>query len=213
MSVTLQPAALSAGKGWAAKLSKTFSATFEPGQHSSTTPSSAMRLDQVGILDGAHAMADTRRADVVERGLDAFPAHQFAGMDGDAEPRLAGDLEGADIVLELAHALVAGHAEAGHQRMPASGGEARRLLDRFDADMAHAGDDHAALDAGLGLGARHAFAERVGVGLGRQAGLLGMVGRGEDLRIDGAVARQAGQIVVGEPGIVLFGAEQVGEKS
>ena len=88
--------------------------------------------------------------------------------------------------------------------------KARRGLDRFDAEMAHAGDDHAAFDAGLGLGARHAFAERVGVGLRRQPGLQRMVGRGEDLRIDGAVARQAGQIVVGEPRIVLFGAEQVG---
>ena len=102
---------------------------------------------------------------------DAFPAAQFAGMDGDAEAGLAGDLEGADIILEIAHALVAGDAEAGHQRMAASGREARRRLDRLDADMAHAGDDHAALDAGLGLGAQHAFAERVGIGLRRQAGL------------------------------------------
>ena len=76
--------------------------------------------------------------------------------------------------------------------------------------MAHAGDDHAALDAGLGLGARHAFAERVGVGLRRQAGLDGMVGRGEELGIDRAVAGQAGQIVLGQPRIVLLGAEQVG---
>ena len=65
--------------------------------------------------------------------------------------------------------LLAGHAEAGHQRMAAFRGEARRRLDRLDAEMAHAGHDHAALDAGLGPGARHAFAERVGVGLRRQA--------------------------------------------
>ena len=37
-----------------------------------------------------------------------------------------------------------------------------------------------------------------------------MVGRGEDLGIDRAVAGKAGQVVVGEPRIVLFGAEQVG---
>ena len=106
----------------------------------------------------------------------ALPAGEFAGMDGDAEPGLARDLEGPHIVLEVAEALLAGHAEAGDQRMAASGGEARRRLDRFDAEMAHAGDDHAALDAGLGLGARHAFAERVGVGLRRQAGLAAWSG-------------------------------------
>ena len=90
-------------------------------------------------------------------------------MDGDAEPGLAGDLEGPHIVLHVAEALLAGHAEAGDQRMAASRREARRLLDRFDAEMAHAGDDHAAFDAGLGLGARHAFAERVGIGLAATA--------------------------------------------
>ena len=92
-------------------------------------------------------------------------------MDGDAEPGLARDLEGAHIILDVAEALLAGHAEAGDQRMAASRGKARRRLDRFDAEMADAGDDHAAFDAGLVAGAHHAFAKRVGVGLRRQAGL------------------------------------------
>ena len=68
--------------------------------------------------------------DVIERGRDAFPAGQFAGMDGDAEPGLARDLEGAHIVLDLADPLVAGHAEAGDQRMAAARGEPCRLLRR-----------------------------------------------------------------------------------
>ena len=72
--------------------------------------------------------------------------------------------------------LFAGHAEAGDQRMAASRREARRRLDRFDAEMAHAGDDHAAFDAGLGLGARHAFAERVGIGGGDSPALLAWSG-------------------------------------
>ena len=37
-----------------------------------------------------------------------------------------------------------------------------------------------------------------------------MVGRDEDLGIDRAVARQAGEIVVGQPRIVFLRAEQVG---
>ena len=48
-------------------------------------------------------------------------------MDGDAEPGLARDLEGAHIVLDVADALVAGDAEAGDQRVAAAGREARRL--------------------------------------------------------------------------------------
>ena len=167
-------------------------------------------LDEIRVFDGADAVADARRLDVVERGLDALPAHQFAGMDRDAEACLARDLEGTHIVLEVAHPLVAGDAEAGHQRMSAAGREPRRLLDRFDADMAHARHDHAALDAGLGLGARHALAERVGVGLRRQARFGRMIRRGEDLGIDRPIAGEAGQIVVGEPRIVLLGAEKVG---
>ena len=102
----------------------------------------------------------------------ALPAGQLAGVNGDAEPRFAGDLEGADIVFELAEKLVARHAEAGHQRMRAACGEARRLLDRLDAEVPDADDDHAALDAGLGLGPRHAFAKRVRIDLGGQAGTL-----------------------------------------
>src|SRR4051794_11564698 len=107
-------------------------------------------------------MADTRRADVIERRLDALPAHQLAGMDGYAEAGLAGDLEGPDVILKIADPLIAGDAEPAYQRMPAAGREARRLFDRFDAGIAHAGDDHTTLDAGLGLGTHHAFAERLG---------------------------------------------------
>jgi hypothetical protein len=92
----------------------------------------------------------------------------------------------------------------------ASGGEARRGLNRFEADMPHAGYDHAAFDPGLGLGPRHAFAERVGIGLRRQTGLRRMVRRGEYLGIDRAVARQAGQVIFGEPRIIVLRAEQVG---
>ena len=144
---------------------------FDTGQTSSTTPFVGDALDEVGVLDGAHAVADARRPDVVERGRHALPAGELAGMHGDAETGLARDLEGAHIVFEVAEPFLAGHAEAGDQRMTAFGREARRRLDRFDAEMAHARHDHAALDAGLGLGARHAFAERVGVGGRRQPGL------------------------------------------
>lgn len=137
--------------------------------------------DKIGVFDGAHAMADARRADVIERRLDRLPPRQFACVNGNAEPGLAGDFECPDVVLHLADPLVAGDTEAGYQRMSAARGKARCLLDGLDAGMAHAGDDHAALDAGLGLGAGHAFAERVSIGLGRQARLHGMIRRGEDL--------------------------------
>src|SRR5207249_9126168 len=73
--------------------------------------------NEVGVLDGAHAMADARRADMIERCLHTFPAHQLAGMDSDAKTCLAGDLESPYIILEIADALVTGDAETGHQRM------------------------------------------------------------------------------------------------
>ena len=63
-------------------------------------------------------MADARRPDVVQRTLDAIGAAELAGVDGDAEARLAGDLESPQIVVEMAVPLVAGDAEPGHQRMP-----------------------------------------------------------------------------------------------
>ena len=149
---------------------------------------------------------------MVERGGDGLPARQLARMDGDAEPGFSRDLEGTHIVLHLARALVAGDAEAGDARIAAAGGEARRLLDRLDADMAQADHDHAPLDAGSGAGAGDALAERVRIGLRRQAGARGVVGRDEDFRIDRAVAGERGQVVVGQQRIVLFGTEQPGGK-
>ena len=56
---------------------------------------------------------------MVERGGDALPACQFAGMDRDAEARFPGHVESAGEIGGVPGALVPGHPEAGDQRMSA----------------------------------------------------------------------------------------------
>src|SRR3546814_1605072 len=61
---------------------------------------------QVRVLDGAHAMADPGRSHEVERIADAFGSADFAGMHGQAEAGIAGDVEGPGIVQNAPHPLV-----------------------------------------------------------------------------------------------------------
>ncbi len=125
------------------------SATFEPGTAFEDDAFVGDPLDQIGVLDGPYAMADAAGADVVERARHAFPAGEFASMDGYAEAGLARDFERPHVILNIAEALFAGHAEAGDQRVTAFRGEARGGLHRLHAEMTHPGNDHAPLDAGL----------------------------------------------------------------
>ena len=108
---------------------------------------------------------------------DALPAGQFAGMHGDAEPGLAGDLEGPHIVLDVAEALLAGHAEAGDQRVAAS---APRSAPPASTDSTPKWRTPVTIMRPsmpvLALARSHAFAERVGIGGGRQAGLAAWSG-------------------------------------
>ncbi len=67
-------------------------------------------------------MTDTRRFDEVKRITDAEGAADFTGMDRQAKPRITGDVEGAGIIGNAAHALLARHVEARHQRIVAAGG-------------------------------------------------------------------------------------------
>ena len=74
-------------------------------------------LDKGRILDRADAMADALDAEMVERGADAVRPPELAGMDRQAKARLAGDAKGVLEITRVVHPLVAGDAEAGHQRM------------------------------------------------------------------------------------------------
>jgi hypothetical protein len=53
---------------------------------------------------------------VIERIGDAEGTADLAGMDGQAKAGIAGDIEGAGIIGDAAHAFLAGKVEAGHQR-------------------------------------------------------------------------------------------------
>ena len=76
----------------------------------------------------------------------------------DAKASLAGDFEGADVILDLADMLAAGKPETCHQPVATSGGKSCRPLDGLHASLANAGHDHAAFNAGSGPGLLDPFA-------------------------------------------------------
>src|SRR5690606_3400280 len=115
---------------------------------------------------GPYAMADAGGADMIERVAHAESARQFAGMDGDAEAGIAGDVEGAGELGDTVHALLAGKIEAGDQRMRPARGIFRRLHHAFRSEMSDADDKKARLDAGLCPGPLRALGEAAHIGIG-----------------------------------------------
>ena len=109
-------------------------------------------------------------------------------MDSQTEPRLAGDLEGVFVVTHIAETLIAGHAETGHQPMPAGGGKPGRILDRTRSEMAHARYNDPSLDARCRPRALDPLAQGICVGHAGEPGAFGMIGRGEYLRVNGSLA-------------------------
>jgi len=159
--------------------------------------------DQVRILDRPHAMANPAGSYQVQRVGDGKGAAEFAGMYGQPEARLAHDVEGRGIVGHPVHPLLAGHVEAGHQRVV----ERRRPFGPgehvFRPQMPFADDHHAAFDAGLLPGGKNAGRQSADIVVGRQADGLAMVGRDEQLAIDRVRGGQLEKIGLGQRSIVL----------
>ena len=165
---------------------------------------------EVGVLDGAHAMADPRDAEMVERGAHALRAAEFAGMHGEPESGLAGDAEGVGEVPGVVHAFVAGDAEAGDQRMRLVRHRLGGDEDAVRAVMAHAGGDHPPDDAGRGFRIANALRQALDIVAIGKAGGERVVGRDKHLAIDRAFGGEAGEIGEGEVAIVLRRAEDGG---
>ena len=102
---------------------------------------------------------------MVERIAHAEGAGKLAGMDGDAEAGVAGNVEGAGEIGDAVHALLAGEIEASDQRMRPARGILRRLHNPLRAEMANADDEKARLDTGLGPRALGSFGKAAHVGI------------------------------------------------
>jgi hypothetical protein len=74
---------------------------------------------------------------------------------------------------------------------------------RLDAEVAHAGDEDAALDAGLLACVVDPARDAVDVLLVREAHEPRVVGRGGELHVDRALARASGEVLVGDVAVVL----------
>ena len=62
--------------------------------------------DELGILNGADAMADAGGFDEVESIRDAESTADFTGMDGEAEAGFTGDVEGTGVVADSMTAVM-----------------------------------------------------------------------------------------------------------
>ena len=147
---------------------------------------------QLGILAGAHAVADPADPER-EAAADAVRPRPLAGVDGQAEPGLAGDRERVGEVLGREARLVAAHAEAGDVRMRTLDRAARDLAGLVGTEVADAAHDDAALDAGLVAGVVDALGEGGEVLLVGQADVGGVVGRRGQLDVDRPLRARTGR--------------------
>ena len=126
-------------------------------------------------------MADPADAER-EPAADALRPRPLAGVDGEAEPGLARDLERGREVRGREARLVAAHAEAGDVRMRALDRAAGDLAGLLGAEVADAAHDDAGLDAGLRARVVDALGERGEVLLVGEADLRRVVGASRSAR-------------------------------
>ncbi len=117
---------------------------------------------------------------------NAEGAADFAGMDGEAEPGIAGDVEGAGIVGNAAHALLAGHIEAGDQRIIGLSRHIRaRRFDAFRAEMPHRRRRSAGIRCRFSPSPRRCRRPMPAmIGVGTEADALAVVGRNDEFAVD-----------------------------
>lgn len=182
---------------------------FEPGQNLQNRSRLNQPGNEIGIFDGAHAVADPRRLDEIERIGNAFRAADLTRMDGQPKARIAGNIEGAGVVCNPAHALFAGHVEAGHQRMPGAGRIFRRRDHPFRTEMPLAGYDDAGFDAGFFFRNPDAFGDTGKIGVCAEPDAVTMVWRDDNFAIDGVGLRKLGQIGFRQDRIILIRLEHL----
>ena len=86
------------------------------------------------------------------------------------------------------------------------GGVARHPHGSLDAEVAHGRDQDAGFDAVVGASVVDAAGDPLQVLLVAQADELRVVGRGDQLDVDGAVAGAACEVLVGDVAVVVAAA-------
>ena len=172
-------------------------------------------VDQAMVLDDGDAVVDSLRAQDVDGDPDVVrtAAHRLARVAGPAEPRPR-RLEESRSVRPEVHAKLGGiRADADHPLGPSGPTERRQPLDELEpggrpVGAVDVGDQHAP-DAGLRLGARDAVREP-GDDL-PEVLAVGKVARGceEHLAVPQPMAGRVDERLVGDPGPVVAGAEQL----
>src|SRR5918994_2344460 len=165
--------------------------------------------DQCGILDRPYAVRHPRDRQR-QRGADRAGAVVLAGVDGAAEPGRRRGLIRAREQARGPRGLVADEVEADHVRMAVVGVAADDRLRRLDAEVAHGGDHDPALDPVRVARVVDPLGD-AGVVLGvREADGGGVVGRRDQLDVDGALGRARAQVFEGDVAVILRGADDAG---
>ena len=159
------------------------------------------------VLEGAHAVADARNAEPVERVDHGLRAHELARMGREPEPGIARDVECGGEVARMVLPLVAGEAESRDPGVRVFGHGARGFQHGFRSEMAHTRRDDAAFDAGSAPRLVHALHDGLDEGGPAEAGHVRMCGRHEDLAVDRALLREPRVVIERERAVILRRAE------
>ncbi len=155
-------------------------------------------------------MAEARHGQGTDRLANHLGAGEFAGMGRAAQPGLGGDGEGAGELRRRPARFVAGQAEAAHVGNGMTGRQYRERLGRAGAAMTLAVDDDAGFDSGFAPRGGDAGGDALHlVGIG-QADIGAAARRHLQLGIDGALGRDAREIVERHVAIVLGRAHRAG---
>src|SRR4051795_11621935 len=161
---------------------------------------------QLRILGGADAVAYAGDAEG-EALADALGTVPLPGVDGEAEPGVARDREGARELAGGVVGLVAAHAEARHvgvRPLDRATGDLARLRRTEMADAAH---HDPRLDPGLRACVVDSLRQRGEVLLVGQPDTGGVVGRRGELDVDRALLRAGDEVLVDDVAVVLARAD------
>ena len=137
------------------------------------------------------------------RAADGLRTGVLARVDGAAQAAVGGDRERARERLGREARLVAGHVEADDVRVAVRHDAPRDLLGALDAAVAQARGDDPRLDAEALAGVVDALGDRVEVLLVGEADGGRVVGRGDELDVDRALLRAAGEVLERDVAVVL----------
>ena len=155
-------------------------------------------------------MADARRAHQrrAHRATLKAPAH-FAGMDGEAEAGIAGDVEGAGKIRDRRMRSSPARLKPVISGCSRFGGIKRRAFDALPVPYDVDGDDQSGLRCrSFPWPPRMPAETPAHIGIAAEADRVAMVGRDDDLAIDRAVPASSVEIGFGQKRVVFLGADR-----